>query len=70
MEDKREGIKTILRGDFNAGKEGGEAVEGEEREKEGRKRRSKDEKVDRESKILLEFVEKRVGNFQWGGTGE
>lgn len=61
MEDKGEGVKTILGNDFNArtGEEGGGAVEGEEMVEEGRGRRSKDKRVDREGRILIEFVEER-----------
>lgn len=52
MEDKEEGIKTIIRGDFNArtGKEDGGAVKDDEMENEGQGRRSKDGKLNREGK--------------------
>jgi len=49
-------------GDFNArtGEEGGRVgIEWEEREKEGRVRRSKDRKVNREGKRLMEFLESK-----------
>jgi len=59
MEEGEEGIKTIIGGDFNArtGLEGG--WRGEESEEEVKGRRSKDKKMNREGKMLVECLEKR-----------
>ncbi|EZA46548.1 hypothetical protein X777_00046, partial [Ooceraea biroi] len=58
VEGKEEGVKTII-GDFNA-RTGGEGriMMGEE-EEEGGGRKSRDEKVNREGRILLNFLEEK-----------
>lgn len=54
----------MIRGDFNArtGKKGGGIKGEEETRMEEKKRRSKDEKINREEKRLVEFVE----GIGWG----
>lgn len=61
MEDKTERVKTIIGKKFNAktGEEGGEVVEGDGMEKNDRRRKSKDKRLDRESRIMMEFIEER-----------
>lgn len=75
IKDKAEGVKTIMgRENFNAriGEEGGEVVEGNGMEKDERRRKSKHKSLDREGRILVEFIEER----EWciynevHGTGE
>lgn len=60
MEVREEGKYTLLGGDFNArtGREGGRIVE-EEEEKSGRKKRrhSKDQKINREGRKLVEMIQ-------------
>lgn len=57
MEGNGDGTRTIIGGDFNArtGEEGGRMGE-EEEEEEGTERRSKDKKVNREGRRLLEWI--------------
>lgn len=65
MEGKQSGINTMMGGDFNARTgERGAGIEldksgREEEEKEKRKRRSKDKKVNRKGRMLVDFLEKR-----------
>lgn len=60
MEIREEGKYTLLGGDFNVrtGREGGRIVE-EEEEKSGRKkkRHSKDQKINRKGRKLVEMIE-------------
>lgn len=67
IENKRQRFKTILGEDFNArtAKES-KIVEKEKMEKKGRGRRSKDRKIDKKGKILLDFIEKKGGGFSMG----
>lgn len=57
MEEKKDGMRTLFRGDFNArtGKEGGGEI-GEEGEAEEVRRRSKDRKRNKEEERLVEFM--------------
>ncbi|KYN22005.1 hypothetical protein ALC57_05605 [Trachymyrmex cornetzi] len=60
MEEREEGVKTVIGGDFNVrtGREGGritEEIEGEEEEE----RRSKDSKVNKEGRKLVGFIRER-----------
>lgn len=64
MEEREEGVRTIIGGDFNArtGEEGGwqEWEEWEEEEREKRKsRRSKDKKLNDEGRKLLQAIEEK-----------
>lgn len=62
MEEKEERKLTITGGDFNARtkKRGVGVLEKEvEREQERRKRRSKDRKINREGRMLIEFIKER-----------
>jgi len=60
IEVKDDEVKTIIGGDFNArtGEEGGWIIE-EDQEEETKSRTSKDKKVNKEGKILIEFMEKK-----------
>lgn len=60
MEEREKGVKTIIGGDFKArtGEEGGWGEE-EEQGEDGRSRKSKDKKVNREGRKLLECIEER-----------
>lgn len=61
-EEREEGIKTIIGGDFNARteREGVGVEEKGDRDREGREgRRSKDGKLDKEGRILVKFIEER-----------
>ncbi|EZA49489.1 hypothetical protein X777_12283 [Ooceraea biroi] len=66
VEGKEEGVKTIIGRDFNA-RTGGEGriMMGEE-EKEGGGRKSRDGKVNREGRILLNFLEEKGWVFLTG----
>ncbi|XP_071577594.1 uncharacterized protein [Temnothorax nylanderi] len=68
MEKGDMGIKTIIGGDFNArtGEEGGWEEETEGRGKE-RGRKSKDKKVNKDGRTLLEFIEERGWTILNGG---
>lgn len=70
MEEKKEGIKTVIGGDFNArtGREGGRG-NGKEEDEEGNKRRSRDSKMNKEGEILLDFIKER-GWFIMNGNTE
>lgn len=59
MEQKEKGVKTITGGDFNVrtGREE-EGIRREKREEE-EKRQSRDGKINREDRILMNFVEKK-----------
>lgn len=70
MEEREEGTKTIIGGDFNArtGEDGGWI--GDEEQKGGEKgRRSKDKKVNGEGRRLLECIEKRGWSILNGSIG-
>jgi len=65
-EEKEKGVISMIGGDFNArtgGEGGGVTLEGEtdkERENEGKRiRKSKDRKINKEGRLLAEFVEER-----------
>lgn len=68
---KEENIKTIIGEDFNmrTGRKGiGRVEDGEEEEEEKEEtRKSKDRKINRESKRLIEFLEKRSWILFKGG---
>ncbi|EZA51891.1 hypothetical protein X777_09206, partial [Ooceraea biroi] len=75
IEEWREGIKTIIGGDFNArtGKEGGKITGIEEEE--GDRRNSKDGKINKEGRALISFMEERGwsifnGNCKGDEVGE
>jgi len=79
MEEKEEGVLTIVGGDFNArtGNEGGgvEVIEESGRVKEEKSRRSKDEKINGEGRKLLNFLGERGwhlfnGNVRGDEDGE
>lgn len=62
VEDREIGVKTIIIGeDFNArtGNEGEEVQGLEEEDWEGNRRQSKDKVINREGRVLVEFVEER-----------
>lgn len=62
IEEREKVGKTLIGGDFNArmGEEGGGIVEeGMNGKEEGKVRRSKDGKVNKEGKTLIEFIEER-----------
>lgn len=62
MEEKEERKLTIIGGDFNprTEKKGVGVLQKEvEREQEGRKRRSKNRKINRERRMLIEFIKER-----------
>lgn len=63
MESEGEEIRTLIGEDFNARMErkGRGVVEliGEKREEEEGRRKSKDKKIDKEGRILVEFMEER-----------
>ncbi|XP_024878641.1 trichohyalin-like [Temnothorax curvispinosus] len=67
-EEGEKGVRTIIGGDFNArtGEEGGWEEEIERREERGRK--SKDKKINKEGRKLLEFIEERGCMILNGGT--
>ncbi|XP_024887566.1 trichohyalin-like [Temnothorax curvispinosus] len=67
-EKGEKGVRTIIGGDFNArtGEEGGWEEEIERREERGRK--SKDKKINKEGRKLLEFIEERGCMILNGGT--
>ncbi|XP_011868143.1 PREDICTED: uncharacterized protein LOC105562162, partial [Vollenhovia emeryi] len=70
MEVEEVGSRNIIGGDFNArtGENGGEIIEERlEGKEEGRKRRSKDKKVNREGRALIEFMEERGWGILNGG---
>ncbi|XP_071648500.1 uncharacterized protein [Temnothorax longispinosus] len=69
IEEEKIGVRTIIRGDFNArtGDEGGREEEDEESGKE-RGRNSKDKKVNKDGRTLLEFIEERGLMILNGGT--
>lgn len=69
MEEGEKGVKTITGGNFNArtGEEGGWEVEDEKR-MEGGGRRSKDKKINRDGRKLLEFIEERGWMILNGGV--
>lgn len=58
VEGRGDGLRTIIEGDFNTrtGKEGGRRG-GEEEEEEGR--RSKDKKINKEGRMLVEWIGER-----------
>lgn len=66
VEDGEKGVMILVGGDFNArtGREEGRLEE----VKEERRRNSRDEKVNREDRKLVEFIEKRGCRFN--GTVE
>ncbi|XP_071568793.1 uncharacterized protein [Temnothorax nylanderi] len=68
MEEGEVGVRTVIGGDFNArtGEEGGWEEEDEGRGKE-RGRKSKDKKVNKEGRTLIEFVEERGWMILNGG---
>ncbi|XP_077273093.1 uncharacterized protein LOC143903409 [Temnothorax americanus] len=68
-EEKKKRVRTIIGGDFNArtGEEGGWEEEDEERV-EGGGRRSKDKKINRDGRKLLEFIEERGWMILNGGV--
>ncbi|XP_071572354.1 uncharacterized protein [Temnothorax nylanderi] len=68
-EEGEKGVRTIIGGDFNArtGEEGGWEEEIERRD-EDRGRRSKDKKINKEGRKLLEFIEERGWMILNGGT--
>lgn len=57
MGDGKRGVIMLMGGDFNVrtGREGG-GLQGEE---EGRRKNSRDEKINRENKKLVELIEER-----------
>jgi len=77
MEEKEKGVLSLIGGDFNAitgEKGGGIVLEGgidKEREDEGKRiRNSKDRKMNREGKLLVEFLEERGWGILNGCTTE
>jgi len=76
MEEGEEGVRTMIGGGFNARTgEAGEWVEEDGGEMEGRGRRSKDKKINGESRKLLEYIEEREwtilnGNVRGDEEGE
>jgi len=68
MEDKEEGIKTIVGGDFNArtGERGGK-VRGGDEDREEPERKLKDKIINAEGKVLLERLEE-LGWEIWNGS--
>jgi len=68
-------VCTIIGGDFNARTvtEGGggeirEGTEGNMKEEEGRKRKSKDGKINKDGKMLIDFLEERGWGIMNGCT--
>lgn len=61
VEESGDGLRTIIGGDFNArtGEERGRLGSGEEEEEERTGRRSKDKKMNKEGRILVEWLKKR-----------
>lgn len=63
MEGEGEEIRTLMGEDFNARmerkEEGVAELTEEKREEEEGRRKSKDKKIDKEGKILVEFIEER-----------
>lgn len=71
MKNKKEKVMTIIEGDFNArtGVEGGGVVEENEMEKLGQCRTSKDRRLDRENRTLLESSRRKDKIFITGWYG-
>lgn len=69
MEGEQGGIDTVIEGDFNTrtGEEGG-GIREEDWEEMGGGRRSKDRKINREGRLLLERIEKVGWEIFNGGT--
>lgn len=70
MEDKKKGVRKILGGDFNArtGEMGGWWEGRDERGKE-EERKSKDKKINKEGRFLVERLEE-VGWYIFNGCGK